>query len=272
MSVLVTSSIHKHSSGLPFGKQPLIEVSPVLNVLTSAGLPCLFLDGQEKTEEQYIAYLKESPSKIIVIQLDEPFIQVLRMLKPQMEDKTIVVCTADESLIQTLIFEYRIDYVCFDLNGLPDLIQTASNAFAPFYDHVNGVAYKNGLGELSKNVVSNLPQPPLETPDVVLNGYSKSLSSFENPLLDFTHYKSNNNYDAFFLKVPSSKKAVRVLAKVIEENKIEGNLFVYPSCDVEEDKKFFKDMALFIGLCIDKKTAGFFKRFIINRKLGKLFS
>ena len=271
MSVLVTSNIHKHQAGLPYGKQPLFEVSPVLNVLEIVGLPHQFFDGQDKTEEEYISYLKASPSKIIVIQLNEPFIQVLQKLKKELEEKTIVVCTPDESLIQVLVFDYGIDYVCFDLNGLPDLIQTANNAFAPFYDHVKGIAYKNGLGELSKNEKSGLDDVSSENHPSVLDGYSNSVSDLQNVLTDFTQYKTSKEYDAFHLKVPSSKKAVRTLSKIIEEKEIVNNLSVYPSCDIEEDKKFFTDMALLIELSVAKKSAGFFKRFGLNRKLGKLF-
>lgn len=270
MSVLVTSNIHQEISGLPYGEQPLYEVSPVLNILEETNIPHSLLDGQKYDFDSWVERIKSSNNKIVVVVLNEPYIQCLSRLKQVLEEVTIVVCTPDESLINTLVFDYGLDYVCFDLNGLPDLLKTASNAFAPFYDHVKGIAYKNGLGELSKNEVSGLPEVSDVVNEQVLKNYSNT--EFENILTDFTSFKSGHEYDAFYLKLPSSKKAVKTLKKIIEEHEIGDNLFVYPSCDLKEDKAFYKDMSSLIEMSLALKTAGFFRRFSLKRKLGKLFS
>ena len=270
MSVLVTSNIHKHETGFPYGTQPLYELSPVLNALEAQKVPFDFFDSQAKSEDEWFSHIGSTQSKIVVIQLNEPYIQFLSRVKLKLADKTIIVCTEDQSLIQVLVFDYEIDYVCFDLNGLPELISTASNAFAPFYDHIKGIAYKNGLGELTNTGVSGLDKVSAETNDKLVASYDQPISQYENALTDFISYKSTKEYDAFYLKLPSSKKAMKIVRKIIEENEIDNNLFVYPSCDVNEDKKFYTRMGLMIDLLIQKQSAGFFKRIGINRKLNKL--
>lgn len=290
MSVLVTSNIVKHATGLPFQPLPLLDLVETTSFLKQNKLGFDVLDGQKITKEQWVEEISAKSPKILLVVLNEPYLQLLKGLKDKLgEEITVVVVTESEELINTLIFDYGLDYVYFDKNktGLGELLPALVNPFAMFYDHILGLAYKNGLGELTKTDTLKISSDfHLVLTKGVTNGHKSAYLPFgvtientdtdiinasdKNVLTDFVKYDSKVQYDVFYLKIPASKKIKRFIGKLIEEQDNLDELHIYPSCDILEDKKFYSGISSVLELAQEVKKAGWFKRIFLKMKLNKL--
>ena len=290
MSILVTSNIVSNTSGLPFQPLPMVDLIETTSFLKHSNLGFDVLDGQKNNLEEWIQEIVTKSPKILLLVLSEPYLQLLKEVKSKLpEEIIVVVVTESEELIDTLIFEYGLDYVYFDKNktGLVELLPALVNPFAMFYDHILGIAYKNGLGELTKTTKSVEPSvfhsvftkgvtkghksvylpfgTTLENVDIdILN------TSDKNVLTEFVEYDSTIQYEAFFLKLPASKKVKRFIGKLIDEQHNLDDLHIYPSCDVIEDKKFYSKIFSILELHKEVRKAGWFKRIFLKMKLNKL--
>lgn len=290
MNVLLTSNTVKQSSGFPYAPLPLIDLVEMASFFKHSKIGYDVLDGQKLSVEDWERELCTKESKILIVVLDEAYIQNINGLKAKLSDNTnLVVVTENEDLIDLLIFEYGVDYVYFDKNkgGMRDLCSALMNPFSVFYDHILGVAFKNGLGKLTKTDKLDINSDfPLVITKSLTNGYDtvyvpetceleeeslKRINSLEaNILTDFTKYDSKAQYDGFYLKLPASKKAKKMIVKLVEEQNNIDKLHVYSSCDVIEDNKFYTMMYQLLDLSIKVKKAGFFKRILLSFKLNKI--
>lgn len=289
MSVLLSSTIHKHECGFPINPVVNTRLAEIASVLAKQNIYTSVFDGQSLSKEEWIDGLKSKQAKIILIEVDLAYFQVLKSLKSVFEKETIVAVCKDPDLINTIIFEYGIDYVYFSENfeGLFQLLQSLSNPFSMFYDHISGIAYKNGLGELTKTlqldtkselITLNSDFIPTKSKLYLPFGYQidtkKEVDIINGAdhkvLIDFLSYKKEVNYDSFFLKIPASKKALNKLLYIIENQYVIKNFIVYPSCDVFDDFQMYSLIAKATNLALEKKKAGFFKRILLNIKLNKL--
>lgn len=290
MSVVLTSSIHLHASQLPFGALPLTDLAIPYGVLSSGGLKPLLVDGQSLSYNDWVAKLKSGHPKVVVLVLDDAFLLSIKSLKKDLGDVVLVVCTHQQDLLSPLVFDFEIDFVCFDTGyaSLPDLIRTIQNAFAPFYDHISGIAYKNGAGTLTKTEITSKPQPgPWVIPEELLKGYGQVLlgSGLELPLgsevqiiqetsavlKDWTAYQNSVVYDRFVLRLSSSKQALQTLRDLLETQQPKKEvLHVYPSCDLAEDQAYYHRIGEALQVHVELKESSFIKRFLLRRKLKNL--
>jgi len=270
MSVLITSNIVKHSSGFPIGGYPMLQLSPLCNAMEYAKIPYVTLYGQESSRDNWVKSIQDTNHKIVLIGLDVPFLHSLKEIKADLTDRQIIVFTEDQELIDVLINDYEVDYVCFGLAGLLELIRTAIQPFSPFFDHVPCIAYKNGLGEITKTDFKESQEDFSGVNTNLFQGHAPEIQAYENVLTELFQYKSDENYDAYCLKIPSSKKALKQLGKIIDENSIHDNLFLFPSCDVEEDKSIYHKMHSFIEYKLELKNASLFRKWKLNRLISKL--
>ena len=289
MSILISSSIHKHACGLPIAPISNTAMIEIASVLAKNQMEVETLDAQDKPYEQWVKEMKRKQPKMLIIQVDVAYVQSLKTLKTNFEKQTLVAVCSDKELIETLVFDYGIDYVFYSENyaSLVQLIQSLNNPFSPFYDHIPGIAYKNGLGELTKTVEPELKNEMFTINSDFVLDYEKIYLPFgyqidaknqvdilngaeQKVLTDFLKYKDVQAYDAFYLKIPASKKALNKIIQIIEKQDIKDNFHVYPSCDVVDDLKIYQQIVQAVALALEIKKAGFFKRIFLNIKLNKL--
>lgn len=292
MSIVLTSNIHLHASQLPFGALPLTQLVVPHVVLTEGGLTPVLIDGQNLNYDSWVSQIKSCHPKIVVLAVDDAFLLSIKRLKEDLGSVSVVVCTQETDLTETLIFDYDIDFICFDTDYLclPDLIRTMNHAFAPFYDHISGIAYKNGAGELTKTDIQSMSQSRTwEVPKELLKGYDvvlmpkglvlltdsqiKVIGENELVLQDLSSYQSSVQYDRFLLRIPSSKKALKTLKRILEDQKPKLNtLHIYPSCDLEEDLVYYARMGEAIHIYFQMKHSSWIKRMLLSRKLKNLLN
>jgi len=292
MSILLTSNIFKDESGFPFQPLPHTGCGSIATLLEQKGVGYEYYDGQGVDKEAYLNHLANTSAENIILILSEPYIQYLGEIKERCGEKNIVCCTNDESLIETIVFKYNIDFVIFGTGyaGLFDLIKTFYNKFNLFYDHIAGIAYKNGSGELTKTVAGSDLSERGVIPSAIYDQYERIVvanvakdlpeeigekiiidRSKQSVFTDFTKYKKvKSSADFFYLYLPASKKAIKTLIRIIEDvDDVENKLSIYPSCDVIEDKEFYVKMNECLELALKKKKSKFLTKIFTGRKLNK---
>ena len=210
-------------------------------------------------------------------------------MKTSFEKVTLVAVCCNKDLTNTLVFDYGIDYMFWSENYafLSQLVEAVISPFTMFYDHIAGISYKNGLGELTK---TNAPEIKpelvkifslycLDHTNVYLPfGYQIDAEhSIEitngaemNVLTDLDKFKTDEVYTSYYLNVAANKKSSTKLLNIIESPNFCGNLTVYPSCDIKDDKLFYTNLSKGVGLAQEIKRSGFLKRFLLKFKLNKL--
>jgi hypothetical protein len=289
MSIVVTSNIVQSECGFPINPITNLKLAEMASVLKFTRVPFEFLDAQKMTSEEWVKTLLKKDAKLIIIQCDEAFLQELKTLKASFEKTTLVAVVSNQDLTNTLIFDYGIDYVYWSENYtfLSQLAEAVISPFTLFYDHVPCISYKNGLGELTKTEATE-PKPELvkiyslfcldhinvylpfgyqidaEHSIEITNGAEMKV------LTDLDKFDANETYTSYLLKVPANKKASAKILSIIESPNYVGNLSLYPSCDIKDDKVFYTNLSKGVVLAQQIKTSGFIKRFLLKLKLNKL--
>jgi hypothetical protein len=291
MSVLVTTNCIKDQSGFPFNPLFPIEIAEIASLLHQNGVAVDTFNGQSMDYEAWKTKILKLQPKILILNIQESHIQLFKSLKSELNSTKIVAISKNSDLINSFIFDYGFDYVYYSKNlaGLPLLIKTMSQTFSPFYDHISGIAYKNGMGEITKTnepnellekvEISNLFLPKDENyflPEHLKsteNTDNQVINSGENKVLtDFLGFKKGQNYDSAFLQIPASKKALEKVLEIIENINDSKNIHIYPSCDLVDDRKIYSKMGTAIAVSIEMKNSNFLKKFFLSLKLNNLRS
>lgn len=289
MSVLLTSNIVKTSFGFPLNPICILPLVEIASSLHENNVGVDFFDAQKLSLQEWVKQIKLKEVKVVLIQVDEAYLQNLKELKQELGKTIIVAVLSNQDLIDTLVFNYGIDYVYYSENysDMALMLQTLISPFAMFYDHIPSIAYKNGLGELTKTPLGLKKGDLVKINSKFTQDYQKInmpfayhidatykvdiLNGADTDLMtDFLKFKNGNETTVAHLGLPASKKALSSMIALLENGVKIENISVYPTCDVVEDVKMYTNIASAINLASEIKKSGFFKRFLLKLKLNKL--
>lgn len=288
MSILLTTNVIKSESGFPIGPIAIVPHVEIASVFKFCKIPFDFIDNQTKQRSEWLNELQKRDPKVLVIYCDEAYIQELKTIKEQFSTTTIIAVFDKQECINNLVFDYGIDYVFWGTNYayLAQLVQAIISPFTVFYDHIPAIAYKNGLGELTKTQYEEIKPELVKVYSVFCLEHKKVLLPFgyqidadhsvdilngagANVLTDLDAFDPNINYTSYVLRVAANKKVKLKLIDLIQNKNFVGNLTIYPSCDIFEDTIMYQKIAKAVSLASEINKSGFFMRLLLKIRLNK---
>jgi hypothetical protein len=289
MSILITTNITSTRYGFPINPVGSLEIVALASALASSNIGSDCFDQQDFSKEKWLEQLVRKRPKLLIVYVNEAYLTNLPLIKANLPDTKIVLVCKNQQLINTFIFEYQLDYVVWSENykAVAKLVGALNNPFSPFYDHVEGIAYKNGAGTLTKTEVlsqeagitvlnSNYCNPDLAyyLPIAYQFDGTKSIKLI-NPIdskviTDLWNVRAKDEITSAYIKVPASKKALKEIMYLCEKVSDFSSLHIYPSCDVVEDEAFYQKMAKVAPLFASLKNANWLKKIVINFKIGRV--
>lgn len=135
---------------------PPLELLPISTFLSRSNLENQILDTTFLTKEEFFHTLKSQKPHFIVyyvtVETEEFLLECLEKKKDFPYKIDFLICGKNIEHKSKFYLEKGADTVIYDTieEPLTDLIHSLSLPMNPFIGHINGIAYKNGLDEITK--------------------------------------------------------------------------------------------------------------------------